>query len=164
MIRDSNAFLANNASVAAAAGTAALGTGAYDTTSGDGQTQVSGYLDTTDLHLVIRVRTGIITGGVAGTIQFQFVSAATLTITSSPNVHWSSPAFVTGATAAVGSGVGAGDVVGVVSVRGTGVIPAFLRYVGCLFIVGTTTTTAGNVDAFLTKDPGFWAALPEATQ
>lgn len=164
MIRDSSAFLANNASVATAAGTAALGTGAYDTTSGDGQTVVQGYLDMTDLHLVIRVRTAIITGGSAGTIQFQLVTAATTTITSSPNVHWTSAAFVTGSTAAAGTGVGLYDVAGVVSVRGTGVAPAFLRYLGCLYIVGTTTITAGNVDAFLTKDPGFWAALPEATQ
>lgn len=164
MIRDASAFLANNASVAAGASTIAVGTGCYDTAASS-PSAVSAIFDSPDLFLVIRVRTAIITGGSAGTIIFQFVSAATTTITSSPNVHWQGMSLVTGSTAAAGSGVGLYDVAACFVVpKGAGVVPPYLRYLGVLAVIGTTTITAGAVDAFLTKDAGFWAAIPQAAQ
>lgn len=163
MIRDANAMLINNVSVAAAAGTAAVGS-IYDTAA-QSPSAVSKIFDSEDLFLVIRVRTSIITGGSAGTVQFQFVSAATTTTTSSPNIHWQGAALVTGATAAVGSGLAAQDVTACFQLpRGAGALPPYLRYLGILVVTGTTTTTAGAVDAYMTKDVGFWAAIPEAAQ
>lgn len=162
MIRDKRSMFIDNVSVAAAAGTAAVGN-VYDTAASS-PSAVSSIFDTDDLYLILRVRTSIITGGSAGTVQFQFVSSAATALTS-PNIHWQSKAFVTGATAAVGSGVAANDVFGAFQLpKGAGVIPPYLRYLGILVVTATTTTTAGAVDAYMTLDTGFWAAIPEALQ
>ena len=37
------------------------------------------------------------------------------------------------------------------------------RYLGVQYTIGTTTTTAGNVNAFLTLDPYGWKSYPDAT-
>lgn len=164
MIRDAlSIFAVAGTSVAASAGTAAIGN-IYDSTKGDGG-PVSAFFDSEDLYVVVAVTTSIITGGSAGTVSFQFVSAATTTITSSPNLHDQTPAYVTGSTAAVGSGVAAGDRPMVQNVaRGQGALPVYLRYLGILCVTATTTTTAGAITAYMTKSVGFWAALPEAVQ
>lgn len=160
MIRDANAMLLNNVSIAAAAGTAAAGS-IYDTAA-QSPSAVSSIFDSEDLFLVIRVRVAII-GATSGTVQFQLVSAATTTITSSPNVHWASHLFVTGTTGTGPTAIGA--VLACLQVpRGANVNPAYLRYIGILVVTAGQTTTAGSVDAFLTKDAGFWAAIPEAAQ
>jgi hypothetical protein len=36
------------------------------------------------------------------------------------------------------------------------------RYLGVLCVTATTTTTAGTIDAFLTKDPSKWVATANA--
>lgn len=163
MIRDKLSTFAAAVSVAAAAGTAIIGD-VYDT-AGRAPTAVSGIFDSEDLFLVIRPTTSIITGGGAGTVTFQFVSSASSTITSSPNVHYATRALVTGATAAVGTGLAANDVTACLQIpRGSGVVPIYLRFIGILCVTATTTTTAGAINAFLTKDVGFWTPLPQATQ
>jgi hypothetical protein len=39
---------------------------------------------------------------------------------------------------------------------------SYERYLGILAVIGTTTVTAGAINAFLTADPHEWAAQPDA--
>jgi hypothetical protein len=41
-------------------------------------------------------------------------------------------------------------------------IGGYERYLGVLCTVATTEVTAGTINAFLTKDPSKWYALPNA--
>jgi hypothetical protein len=117
------------------------------------------------LWLVINVATAIVTGGAAGTIQFRLVSDDTASIsTTACSVHLISPAFVTDddPTIPVGTQLFCAalplcqDFVSV-SVAGvpvtTGPGAPYERFLGVQVIVGTTTITAGAVNAYLTLDP-----------
>lgn len=144
---------ADAASVAMAAGTANL-TNQIDTSVvrdiGNGE----------PLYLVISVATGIATGGSAGTIQFALVSDDTASIATNgtQTTHILTKAFATSGTA-----IAAGTVLACVPLP-LGVAAAYERYMGVQVIVGTTTTTAGAVDAYLTPSPvGGWKAYADAT-
>lgn len=156
MILDKRTEMAKAISVAAAAGTAVLGdvidltnVNAYDI----------GLSET--LWMVLRVDTAIITGGAAGTIQFFVVSDALATLgggtVAGSTLHATSPSIVTGASA---SGLAAaGSIIMAIE------LPAganYERYLGVLYTVGTTTTTAGKVDAFITRDYARWIATADA--
>ena len=39
---------------------------------------------------------------------------------------------------------------------------AYERYLGILATIGTTTVTAGAINAFLTRDPTGWKSYPDA--
>lgn len=146
---DKNNTFATAASVAHAAGTVVLGD-YYDT----GNDTIN---DVDDIYFVVVVTTEIITAGSAGTIQFELVTSASTTVSSSPTVHLTSASQATGATT-TNPAVEAGGVL-IYAELPKGV---YLRYMGVLYIVGTTTTTAGNVDAFLTKGFPQWTAFPAA--
>jgi hypothetical protein len=109
----------------------------------------------------MRCATSIITGGSAGTIQFQLVSDAQAAIATdgSATVHWTSKAFVTDGDDA--NELHAGDVIAQMHLPLEGIGSVYERYVGVRAIVATTTVTAGAVDAFLTLDPTAWKALPD---
>lgn len=147
MIMDDRLEFADALSVAAVAGTALIGdvvdTGAIARDIGSGK----------DLWFVITVDTEIITGGGAGTIQFQLVSDAQAAIATdgSASVHYSSKAFVTGNAASNDSQLNAGEVTVAVAVPMQGVV--YERFLGVLAIIATTTVTAGKINAFLTYDP-----------
>lgn len=111
------------------------------------------------LYLGITVDTEVITGGSAGTIQFQLASddQAAIAIDGSATIHLTSPSLVTDDSAANSAALNAGGTILFAPLpQGT-----YERYLGILCTVGTTTTTAGKVNAFLTSDPHGWAAYPD---
>lgn len=140
-------------SVAASAGTALVGNvidlGATSRDIGNGE----------PIYAVINVDTEIITGGNAGTIQFSIASdaQAAIAVDGSATIHATSPLIVTDDTEANGPLCKAGAYPLVVALpRGT-----YERYLGVLCTVGTTATTAGKINAFLTKDPAMFKAYPD---
>ena len=149
MILDSRNEFADATSVAAVASTALIGN-VVDLGT-DGINDVDG------LYLVINVDTEIITGGVAGTIQFQLASdaQAAIAIDASATVHLSSPILVTDDAAANSAALNAGGTILVAELpKGT-----YERYLGILCTIGTTTVTDGKINAFLTMDPPSWKAF-----
>lgn len=147
MILDERNEFADAVSVAGAAGTALIGdvidSGSIARDLGQGS----------DLYLVITCDTEIITGGAAGTIKFQLVSDAQAAIATdgSATVHLDSGTFVTDDAAANDTAMNAGEIifVGELPVQGK----VYERYLGILAVIGTTTVTAGKINAFLTLDP-----------
>lgn len=103
-------------------------------------------------YLVITVGTEIITAGAAGTIRFQLVSdaQAAIAVDGSATVHWDSGPITTDDAAANDARLSAGGIIACVALPSEG--PAYERYLGILVTIGTTATTAGTVNAFLTKD------------
>lgn len=141
-------------SCAATAGTALLG----DVIDLGGTTNYLG--EGEPVYAVIQVGTEIITGGSAGTIQFKFVSdaAAAIATDGSATVHITSPSIVTGGSGANGALCKAGAYpICAVLPRG-----AYERYLGVIATIGTTTVTAGKINAFLTTEPPSWMAYPDA--
>jgi hypothetical protein len=155
MIIDSLNEFADATSVAAAAGTALIGNvidlGATPQDLGNGE----------PMYLIITVDTSIITGGVAGTIAFSLASDAQAAIATdgSATTHINTGTFVTDGVDASALLEGAVAYVGAVP---TGAGKAYERYLGVLATVGTTTVTAGAINAFLTKDPSAWKAYADA--
>lgn len=145
MIMDDRLEFADSVSVAAAAGTALIGDvidlGATQRDIGAGQ----------PMWLVITCATSIITGGTAGTIQFSLVSDAQAAIATdgSATVHLVSQDFVTDDDAV--NDLDAGRVIFSAPLPVEGAL--YERYLGILATVGTTTVTAGAINAFLTLDP-----------
>ena len=156
MIRDARATFATAVSVAAAAGTAVFGNYIDRTTTPN--------VDQARLYLVIFCTTAIITGGSAGTVQLDLISSAA-TSGSSPNIHISSPLWVTGSASVAPLTIGSLMFIQELP-RGSGVVGlgAYLRYLMMQCVTATTTTTAGAVSAFLTLETGFWANYPNASQ
>ena len=155
MIMDSRLEFADAVSVVAAAGTALIGSQI--------DTQVVRDLGNGEsVYLVITTDTEIITGGSAGTLQFQLVSdaAAAIAVDGSASVHFATKAFVTDDAAANDVQLNAGGVIACVELPMEGV--AYERYLGILAITATTTTTAGKINAFLTQDPAKWKAYADA--
>ena len=147
MILDERNEFADAASVAAGAGTALIGDviplGSVARDMGMGE----------PIWLVITCATEIITGGAAGTIKFQLASDAQAAIATdgSATVHLDSGTFVTDDSAANATQMNAGEVIFAAALPNQGnVYEAFL---GILAVIGTTTVTAGAINAFLTLDP-----------
>lgn len=167
MILDSLLEFADAVSVAAAAGTANL-------TNQVDRSVVQGMGTARPLWLVINVDTAIVTGGVAGTIHFRLVSDDTASIsTTTCSVHLESPRYVTDDDPTIPAGttllcVGlpicndhvSYSVAGVPVTTGPGA--RYERYIGVQYVITTTTTTAGKVNAFLTYDPPGWRAYADA--
>lgn len=157
-IMDERLEFCDAVSVAAAAGTALVGD-VIDTQVvrdiGRGQ----------PVYLVITVDTEIITGGTAGTIQFKLASdaAAAIATDGTATEHFVSRAFVTDDAGANDAELNAGGVPVAVAIPLEG--PAYERYLGILVVTGTTTTTAGKVNAYLTLEPPYVAKkhYPDAT-
>lgn len=153
MILDERLEFADAVSVAAAAGTALIGDvidlqTARDIGSGE------------PLYLVIQCDTAIITGGSAGTVQFQLASdaAAAIATDGSASIHFETKAFVTDDDAL--NDLDAGAIIAAVAIPMEGV--AYERYLGILCVTATTTTTAGKINAFLTPDVAKWKAYADA--
>lgn len=153
MILDELLEFADDVSVAAAAGTALIGDvidlGATSRDIGNGET----------IYLVIQTGSEeIITGGSAGTLEFQLASDSTANLATSPTVHFSTGALVTDDAALNDAKFNVGGLIAVVALPyGT-----YERYLGILAVTATTTTTAGKINAFLTKDVAKWAAYADA--
>lgn len=159
MIHDLRTTFATAASVISAAGTVVLGN--YI------DRNFSPNFDQGPLFLVIYCNSSIITGGVAGTFQLQLISSAS-TNGASPNIHLSTPIWVTGATSVAPLNPSTNGQPMFISQlpKGSGIVGlgTYLRYIMVQAIIGTTATTGGSVTAFLTLQTGGWAALPEAVQ
>lgn len=113
------------------------------------------------LYLVINVDTSIITGGVAGTIAFQLASdsSAAIATDGTQTIHYTSKAFVTDDDAL--NELDAGETAVVIALPMEGV--AYEQFLGVQAVIGTTATTAGNINAFLTHDVAKWKAYADAT-
>lgn len=156
MIRDARTTFASAVSVAASAGTAVFGNYIDRTTTPN--------FDQAKLYLVLWCTTAIITGGSAGTVQFDMISSASTT-GSSPDIHISTPLFVTGSASV--APLTAGSLIWTQELpRGSGILGlgAYLRYIMMQCVTASATTTAGAVSAFLSLETGYWAALPNASQ
>ena len=156
MIRDARTTFASAVSVAAAAGTAVFGNYIDRTTTPN--------FDQAKLYLVLWCTTAIITGGSAGTVQFDLISSAA-TSGSTPDLHIQTPLFATGSASV--APLTAGSLIWMQELpRGSGILGlgAYLRYIMMQCVTATTTTTTGAVSAFLSLETGYWAALPNASQ
>jgi hypothetical protein len=155
MIIDTLNEFAEDVDVSAAAGTALVGNvidlGATPQDLGNGRPM---YL------VIVGGDTAIITGGAAGTIQFELASDAQVAIAvdGSASTHILTPTFVTDDAALNAINIGTNVFVGALP---TGAGTAYERYLGILVITGTTTTTAGTIKAFLTYDPKAWQAYAD---
>jgi hypothetical protein len=154
MILDELTEIADAASVAASAGTAAIGD------------QID--LESTGLDLaggepiwmVCQVDTAIVAAG-AGTIQFFVVSDSLVTLGSatvaSCTTHFQTASLATAASTPAGQT--AGSVLFAIRLpSGT-----YERYLGVLCTVATQTVSAGKVNIFLTEDYAKWIATADAT-
>jgi hypothetical protein len=144
MILDSRNEFADATSVAAAAGTVLIGN-VIDLGT-------DGLNDVDSLYAVISVDTEIATAAAAGTVQLFLVSDALATlgagVVANCTTHVASPIFVTGATT-VQPLLAAGKTLMQVELpKGQ-----YERYLGILCTTGTTTTTTGKVNCFLTPTP-----------
>lgn len=146
MIMDDYLEFADAVSVAAAAGTALIG----DVIDLSSVQRDIGLGEPT--YLVITTATEIITGGTAGTVKFQLVSDAQAAIATdgSATVHFDTGTMVTDDAAANDDRLNAGGVIACVALPLEG--PEYERYLGILCVTATTTTTAGAINAFITKD------------
>lgn len=145
MILDERNEFADATSVAAVAGTALIGD-VIDLGT-DGVNDVEG------LYLVIQTDTEVITGGTAGTIQFDLVSDAAADLASGVlancTTHYSTGSMVTDDAALNDARLNAGGTIACVALpKGQ-----YERYLGVLCTIGTTTVTAGKINAFLTPVP-----------
>jgi len=104
------------------------------------------------IYLVVSVDTEIITGGSAGTLQFQLVSdGVTTPSTTTQTIHAISEEYVTDGTDANDAELKAGQFPFVIALPVEG--QQYERYIGLQAIIGTTTITAGAVSAYLTLTP-----------
>lgn len=140
MIIDSRNEFADATSVAAVASTALIGN-VIDLGT-------DGINDVDDLYLVVSTGTEIITGGSAGTIQFFLASDAQAAIATdgSATIHLSSASLVTDDAAANSTALNAGEYI----IRAELPKGQYERYLGILCTIGTTTVTAGTINAYLT--------------
>lgn len=113
------------------------------------------------VYLCINVDTSIITGGTAGTIQFQLVSdaQAAIAVDGSATVHWASKLFVTDDD--IPNDLDAGEIVVCIALPTDGGAP-YERYLGILSVIATTTITAGKINAWLSLDPIGWKSYADA--
>lgn len=146
MIMDDFLEFADAVSVAAAASTILVGD-VIDLQTPQRDVGLGNYT-----NLVITTDTEIITGGTAGTIEFLLVSdaQAAIAVDGSATVHWRSGTIVTDDAAANDPRLNVGGLIAQVALPAEG--PKYERYLGILAIIGTTTTTAGKINAFLTLD------------
>jgi hypothetical protein len=149
MILDERNEFADAVSVAAAAGTALIGD-VIDLKPSTTNPNTTVDLEGSDLYLVIQTDTEIITGGAAGTLQFKLSSDAQAAIAT----DGSATDHIAAANSAA---LNAGGLIY------CGKLPSgsYERYLGILAVTGTTTTTAGKINAFLTSDPALYRAYAD---
>ena len=144
MILDERNEFADATSVAATAGTVLIGD-VIDLGT-------DGVNDVEDVYVVISVDTEIATASAAGTVQFFVVSDALATlgagVVANCTLHTLTGALVTGAAGAQAALAAGKTLLQVELPKGQ-----YERYLGVLCTTGTTTTTTGKVNVFLTPTP-----------
>jgi len=157
MIMDERLEFADDVSVAAAAGTALIGSQIDMTVArdiGNGQ----------PIYVVIRTGgTEIITGGSAGTLQFKVASDATAAIATdgSATEHILTDTLVTDDASNNSALFNAGGLIYFGALPQEG--PSYERFLGILAVTATTTTTAGTINAYLTFDAAGWKSYADAS-
>lgn len=107
----------------------------------------------TDLYLVITVDTAATSGGSAtGAFHLCSDAAAAIAVDGTATYHFSTSAI------AVATLVAGYRVCAVALPSGV-----YERYLGVLQTTAVAAFTAGKINAFLTRNPGKWLALPNAT-
>lgn len=158
MILDERNEFADATSVAAAAGTALIGD-VINLKPATTSPNTTVDMDGSEMYLVVQTDTAIVTGGSAGTVQFFLVSDALATlgagVVASCTQHLASALLVTGASAS-GALAAGGTILAAKLPAGS-----YEQYLGILCTTGTTTTTAGKINAFLTSDPSLWRAYAD---
>jgi len=136
-ILDNKTFFCDATSIAAAAGTVAVGT-VLDCNHSPSATRNLGA--GRQVYLVIQVTTAVSTGS-SPTVDIQFRSSDNANLTSSPTTH-----YATGATAAASL---------TTSFRREIVIPVenYKRFIGIVIVTAVATTTTGAITAYLTDKP-----------
>lgn len=106
------------------------------------------------MHLVIQVTTAFATATTAE-VTFTLASDASATIATNGTAteHIITDTFDTGVLVA-------GYQLVIPLPTGSGL--NYERYLGLLVTTASATTTAGSINAFLTKDPKYWRSLPDA--
>ncbi len=96
----------------------------------------------------------VITGGSAGTLKVQLASddSASIATDGTQSIHFTSAAFVTDDAAANDAALSAGKVLVCVPLP-FGAGEPYERYVGVQIVIGTTTITAGKLNAWLSLTP-----------
>ena len=162
MILDKRSEFADNLSVAAANGTTTLIGDVIDLKSPTTAPNTTIDLEGSDVYLVIQTGdTEIITGGVGGTLQLFLVTDGLATlgagVVANCTQHVATASLVTDDSAANDSRLNAGGLIY------AGKLPSgsYERYLGILATVGTTTITAGTINAFLTSDPALYRAYAD---
>ncbi len=160
MILDERNEFADAVSVAAADSTAVIGD-VIDLDPAYTSPNTTQNLGLSDLWVVIQTDTEIITGGSAGTIQFYVVSDSLATlgagVLADCTQHLTSGSLVTDDSAANDAKLNAGGYILVAKLPSG----SYERYLGILATVGTTTVTAGKINAFLTSDPALYRAYAD---
>jgi hypothetical protein len=160
MYLDERLEFADATSVAAAAGTSVIGD-VIDLKSPTTNPNTTVDLEGSDLYLVITTDTEVITGGSAGTLELFLVSDALATlgagVVASCTTHIAVGSLVTDDSAANSDALNVGGMIY------CGKLPkgSYERYLGILATVGTTTITAGKINAFLTRDPALYRAYAD---
>lgn len=101
-----------------------------------------------DVYLVIQVITTFV--GATSTTQFDLVSDSTANLATSKTTHWSTGAIPVATLVA-----------GYQKVITLPVDSTYERYLGIWETVATANVTAGAINAFLTRDPAKWTAMPD---
>jgi hypothetical protein len=155
MIMDERLEFCDATTAFGAAGTALLGDVVdLEVVRDIGNGQPVYWVTTTDVE--------IITAASAGTLRFQLVSdaQAAIAVDGSATVHADTGSMVTGTAAANAAQFNAGGIIGCIALPLEG--PVYERYLGVLAVTGTTATTAGKINSFLTLDPSKWKAYADA--
>lgn len=167
MILDERVEFADAVSVAGGAGTALIGDAIDRCTLswlGNIPPNPVDPVHSAQLYLVITVDTEITTGGSAGTIRFQLASdsQAAIATDGSASIHFDTGPFVTDDAGANAAQLDAGGIIACVALPPFG--RDWERYMGILCTIGTTTVTAGKINAFLTLDPAVVRSYARADQ
>jgi hypothetical protein len=160
MILDERNEFADARSVAGSAGTALIGDVIDRRTIAPHLPTDIDADESAPLYLVIQTDTEITTGGSAGTIRFQLASDAQADIATdgSATIHFDTGPLVTDDAAANSPQLNAGGLIACFRLPPFG--RDWERYLGLLRVIGTTTVTAGKINAFLTKNPSNPRAYP----
>lgn len=111
-----------------------------------------------DLYFVVTTDTEVITGGSAGTVAFSLNSNATADLASTPTEHFITADIVTDDAAVNAACLNAGGTICAIKLP----LGNYQRYLVLGETIGSTTITAGKVNAFLTNDFNKWVALANA--
>ena len=162
MILDERLEFADDLTAVLTAGTTTVFGDVIDTDSADISPNTVVDLEGSELYLVIQTGSEeVITAGAAGTLQFSLVSDALDTlgagVVANCTLHYQTGALVTDDAAVNDSKFNIGGLIACIRLPSG----SYERYLGILATSVTTSTTAGKINAFLTRDPALYRAYAD---